>query len=177
MHGTSDMLDQAPGTPTDYQLEPERDAPESPGSGTDRSSGLESLLQELRVLLQGVQVLTGFLIVLPFYQGFAKIERTEQQLYLVTFACSLSSLILFSAPAAQHRLGWPLYDRARFHALATRVIIIGLVPFSLALILGTQLVVSQVFGGLPSILAAVAVGALIAAAWWLFPLLTKNDRA
>jgi hypothetical protein len=170
------MQEQAPGMPTDRQLQRERRAPDSPSSGTDRSGGLESLLQELRVLLQGVQVLTGFLIVLPFYQAFAKIERTEQWVYLVTFACSLSSLILFSAPAAQHRLNWPLHDRARFHALATRVIIIGLVPFSLALILGTQLVVSQVFGGLPSLLAAVTVGVLIAAAWWLFPVLTKSDR-
>ncbi|MGZ6304848.1 MAG: DUF6328 family protein [Ktedonobacterales bacterium] len=177
MHRTRDMQEQAPGTPTDRQLQRERRAPDSPSSGTDRSSGLESLLQELRVLLQGVQVLTGFLIVLPFYQAFANIDRKEQWVYLVTFACSLSSLILFSAPAAQHRLEWPLYDRARFQVLATRMIIIGLVPFSLALILGTQLVVSQVFGGLPSMLAAVAVGALIAAAWWLFPLLTKNDRA
>jgi hypothetical protein len=143
----------------------------------DRSGSLESLLQELRVLLQGVQVLTGFLIVLPFYQGFASIDRVEQWVYFVTFACSLSSLILFSAPAAQHRLEWPRYERARFQVLATRMIIIGLVPFSLALILATELVVSQVFGDLPALLAAVRVGALIGIAWWLFPLLTKNDRA
>src|SRR3954447_3902619 len=114
MHRTRDMQEQAPGTPTDRQLQRERRVPDSPSAGTDRSSGLESLLQELRVLLQGVQVLTGFLIVLPFYQAFAKIDRKEQWVYLVTFACSLSSLILFSAPAAQHRLEWPLYDRARF---------------------------------------------------------------
>jgi hypothetical protein len=106
------MHDGAAEPPTDHQPSLKGEASERPRPGTDRSSSLESLLQELRVLLQGVQVLTGFLIVLPFYQGFATIARTEQWVYLVTFACSLSSLILFSAPAAQHRLEWPLYDRA-----------------------------------------------------------------
>jgi hypothetical protein len=57
------------------------------------------------------------------------------------------------------------------------MIILGLVPLSLALILATQLVVAQVVGGLPAVLAGVAVGALIGAAWWLFPLPTKNDCA
>jgi hypothetical protein len=137
---------------------------------------LDSLLQELRVLLQGVQVLTGFLIVLPFSQNFARIDQTEKWIYLVTFACALCSLILFSAPAAQHRLEWPLSDRGRFQVLATRMIIIGLVPFSLALILATQLVVSQVFGAGPALVASVLVGALIVGAWWLFPRVTKTDR-
>jgi len=131
----------------------------------------------LRVLQQGVQVLTGFLIVLPFYQAFGQINGAEKVVYIVTFACSLCSLILFSAPAAQHRLEWPHYDRARFKLLATRMIILGLVPLSLALILATQLVVAQVVGGLPAVLAGVAVGALIGAAWWLFLLLTENDCA
>ena len=90
------------------------------------------LLQELRVLLQGAQVLTAFLIVLPFYSAFASLLPVEKWVYLVTFTCSLSSLILLSAPAAQHRLEWPLRDRAHFKRFATRMVIIGLVPLSLA---------------------------------------------
>lgn len=129
------------------------------------------------MLQQGVQVLTGFLIVLPFYQDFGRLGGAEKRVYLVTFACSLCSLILFSAPAAQHRLAWPRYDRARFKVLATRMIIIGLIPLSLSLILATQLVVSQVLGGLPAMLAAAGAAVVIIAAWWLFPFVTRNDRA
>jgi hypothetical protein len=94
----------------------------------------------------------------------------------VTFACALCCLILFSAPSAQHRLEWPLRDRARFKLLATRMIIAGLVPLSLAFVLATQVVVPQVLAGLPALFAALGVGAVIAAAWWLFPVLTKHDR-
>lgn len=135
-----------------------------------RAGDLGDLLQELRVLLPGVQVLTGFLIVLPFYQGFTQIAPVEKGVYLVTFACSLLALVLFSAPAAQHRLEWPLRDRAQFKRYATHVIIVGLVPLSVALILTTQLVVAVVLGGLVGLLAAGAVAVLIGTSWWLFPL-------
>src|SRR5215831_10876771 len=65
------------------------------------AGNLSDMLQELRVLLQGAQVLTGFLIILPFYQGFPSLSSTQHTVYLATFGCALASLIIFSAPAAQ----------------------------------------------------------------------------
>jgi len=187
------MCDEAQGAPIDHQPSRDTSLPELARPDLNQSGGLDSLLQELRVLLQGVQVLTGFLIVLSFYQDFAGVDLVEKWVYLVTFACSLCCLILFSAPAAQRRLERPSYDRARFKLLATRMIVIGLVPFSLALVLATQFVVARILGGPPAVLAGAAVAALagaavaalagaavaalIGAAWWLFPLLTKHDRA
>lgn len=171
------MHDQPPIQHTDQQQPSGRSGQQRLNSDPNQSGGLEHLLLELRVLLQGVQVLTGFLIVLPFYPDFARITLVEKWVYLTTFACALCSLILFSAPAAQHRLEWPLVDRVRFKVLATRMIIIGLVPFSLALILATQLVVAQVLGTVPALFACGAVAALIGAVWWLFPLLTRQKMA
>jgi len=144
------------------------------GESASQMGNLSDLLQELRLLLQGVQVLTGFLIILPFYQGFAAINLTEKWIYLATFACSLSSLILFSAPAAQHRLEWPLRDRAQFKRFATMMIIIGLVPFSLALMLATQLIVAQILGGLAGLIAAAIVAMLLGIVWWFFPLAVRR---
>src|SRR4051794_18927871 len=86
---------------------------------------LGDLLQELRILLQGAQVLTAFLIVLPFNQGFAEINESEKWVYLATFFCSICPLVLFTAPAAHHRLQRPLNDRAGFKQFATRMIIVG----------------------------------------------------
>lgn len=137
---------------------------------------LSDLLQELRVLLQGVQVLTGFLIILPFYQGFAHIDPIEKGVYLATFACSLASLIVFSAPAAQHRLEWPLRDRGKFKQFATRMIILGLVPSTLALILATQLVVSQILDRQTGVVASVMVFIMLGGLWWLLPLEARRRR-
>jgi hypothetical protein len=132
---------------------------------------LTDLLGELRVLLPGAQTLTAFLVILPFNSGFAEINGTEKAVYAITFLCSLISLICFTAPAAQHRLQRPLRDRPGFKALATRLIIAGLVPLSIALVLACQLVLSQVITPLwvswaAAGLLTVAIGVL----WWIMPL-------
>lgn len=136
---------------------------------------LTDLISELRVLLPGTQTLTAFLIILPFNPGFSEIRNEEKAVYIVTFLCSLISLILFVAPAAHHRLQRPLRDRERFKNYATRFIIAGLVPLSIALVLATQLVMSTVLGGrwIPWSISGV-LALLLLVAWWVFPKLTHN---
>jgi len=140
-----------------------------PAEKEPEAGNLSDMLQELRVLLQGVQVLTGFLIILPFYQSFRALSKTQHAVYLATFGCTLASLIIFSAPAAQHRLQWPLRDRAKFKEFSTRMIVFGMIPLSLALILGADLVVTQVLGDVFGIIAAILAAIAIAGLWWLFP--------
>ena len=129
---------------------------------------------DLGDLLQGAQVLTAFLVVLPFSAGFDDLSQAERWVYVATFALSVLSLVLFSAPAAQHRLTRPLVQRERFKDMATRFMIAGLVAVSIALVLATQLVVSQVVGVPWSLFWAsvVAVGVLVF--WWVFPLQKRH---
>jgi accessory gene regulator protein AgrB len=136
---------------------------------------LADMLQELRVLLQGTQVLTAFLIILPFNQGFGQIDEAEKWVYLATFVSSLTALVFFTAPAAQHRLARPIVHRERFKNFATRMMVIGLVPLSVSLVLSSQLVVSQVFGVAPSLVVAGIVLVLIAVVWWVLPLARKEE--
>ena len=135
-----------------------------------REDDLGDLLQEMRVLLQGAQVLTAFLVVLPFSAGFDDLSEAERWVYVATFALSVLSLVLFSAPAAQHRLTRPLVQRERFKDMATRFMIAGLVAVSIALVLATQLVVSQVVGVPWSLFWASVVGVGVLILWWVFPL-------
>src|SRR5688572_9888347 len=135
---------------------------------------LNDLLQEIRVLLQGVQVMTAFLVILPFSQGFDKLIEVQKWVYIATLICSMAGLILFSAPAAHHRLSRPLMDREKFKNFSTRMIIIGLIPSSLALVLATQLVVSQVIGNIASLIIAGIIALLIGIVWWVLPLAQKQ---
>jgi hypothetical protein len=135
------------------------------------------MLQELRVLIPGVQVLTGFLLILPFNQGFAQIALAEKWVYLSAFLCGVVSLILLTAPAAQHRIERPLRDPARFKQYATRMTIIGLIPLSLALILTTQLIVAHTVGTGISLVMMAGVAALLLAIWWIWPLIVRARRA
>jgi hypothetical protein len=151
----------------------------SPDADEHSPADLSDLLEELRILLQGTQVLTAFLIILPFQQGFPQIQPHERWIYLATFVCSVSSLVLFSAPAAQHRLERPLRslsERVRFKVSATRLTITGLIPFSLALPLATHLVVTVVLGATAALATAALVAVLIGALWWAVPLAARQRR-
>jgi hypothetical protein len=137
---------------------------------------LSDMLSELRILLPGAQMLTAFLIVLPFNGGARQIIQAERPVFLATFFFALSSLVLLSAPAIQHRLMRPLVNRSRFKRAATRQIVAGSFALALAFILGTNLVMSEVFGPLPGVLASAATGLLIAGLWWLLPLYLKRKH-
>src|ERR1700730_12574350 len=63
-----------------------------------------SLLQELRVVQTGVQLLTGFLLTLPFQARFDGLNATMRVIYLATVGCSIAATVLLEAPVAMHRL-------------------------------------------------------------------------
>lgn len=130
---------------------------------------LTDLLGELRVLLPGAQLLSAFLITLPFNSGFANIVNSEKSIFLATFILSILSLVLLSAPAVQHRVIRPLNDRAGFKRLANREIIAGAVLLGMALTLATQLVLSTVFGHLVGISFASLTGGTLVVLWWVLP--------
>src|ERR1700757_4492576 len=75
-----------------------------------------SLLQELRVTQTGVQLLTGFLLTLPFQQRFDQLGGSVHVVYLVTVACSIGSTVFLVAPVAMHRL---LFRRHRLRTLVS----------------------------------------------------------
>ena len=128
------------------------------------------LLGEVRVLLSGVQTLNAFLILLPFNGGFEEVGAVGKGVYGVTFVCSLISLVLFTTPAAYHRLNRPLPDREEFNRMANRFMVAGLVPLYVALPLTAQLVFSEVVAT-PwlSWCVAAAFGVLIVVVWWAIP--------
>lgn len=153
-------------------------APEERDNDTqsdERDDGdFSDMLSEMRILLPGAQMLSAFLIILPFNGGFAKIVHLEKLLFLATFLFSLASLVLLSAPAIQHRLLRPLKDRARFKRIATRQIVAGAFALAIALVLGTDLVMSEVFGATIGLLVAALMGLLILVAWWLMPVYLRR---
>lgn len=168
---TSDGRPRQAPAPTEATASAEAATTTANGESDWGDGDLGDLLQELRVLLPGAQTLTAFLIILPFNAGFSQIQQQEKLIYLATFLCSVCSLVLFTAPAAQHRLQRPLRDREEFKNTATRMIIAGMVPLSAALILATHLVIAQVLESLwIAWIAAGVVAGLIGLVWWLHPI-------
>ncbi len=137
---------------------------------------LSDMLSELRILLPGAQMLTAFLIILPFSGGLAQRQPSEKMLFLATFVLALTSLVLLTAPAIQHRLMRPLNDRGRFKRVATRQIVAGSFTLALAFTLGTNLVISTVFGVLIGAVAAALTALVIVCIWWALPMYLKRTH-
>ena len=61
------------------------------------------LMQELRVMQTGAQILAAFLVVLPFQTGFTALGHAERTFYLVLLVFSALLIILLVTPVAVHR--------------------------------------------------------------------------
>jgi len=133
------------------------------------------LLNEIRLLLPGTLLLVAFLIALPFNSGYTRVSQFDNAVYVAMFLCAILSLLLFAAPAAQHRLMSPLRDRAAFKRAVNRQVIIGLIPLSIAITLASYLVISDVVGAPAAAIVASIVGLAIAMLWWIVPL-NKRQR-
>jgi hypothetical protein len=62
------------------------------------------LLQELRVTQTGVQILTGFLLTVPFSARWTDLESHQVTLYLAVLCSAVVTTALVVAPVAFHRV-------------------------------------------------------------------------
>lgn len=90
------------------------------------------LLQELRVVQTGVQLLTGFLLTLPFQQRFTALSEYPRGVYLVTVALSVASTIFLIAPVSMHRAVFRQHARRALVSAGHRCALGGLALLSLA---------------------------------------------
>ena len=67
---------------------------------------LFELLNELRVILPGVQVLIAFLLMVPFTQRFPDLDDLETGVFYMTLLCPAVATALLIAPSAHHRMLW-----------------------------------------------------------------------
>ncbi|MFE3228204.1 DUF6328 family protein [Nocardia sp. NPDC059228] len=128
-----------------------------------------SLMQELRVVQTGVQLLTGFLLTIPFQNRFGTLSEPLRVLYLVIVAASIGATICLVAPVAAHRM---LFRRHRIENVvnaAHRYAIVGLGLFGIALTGVAVLIFHTVGGTWAGIVAGIVFGSLFTAIWVIHP--------
>jgi Family of unknown function (DUF6328) len=136
-----------------------------------------SLLQELRVAQTGVQLLTGFLLTLPFQQRFDGLSAGMRDVYLATVACSVGSTVLLVAPVGMHRLLFRRHRLKTLVATAHKCAISGLVLLGAALV-GVVTVIFNVVGGTTAGWIAATCAALgLLFFWALVPLWQRRADA
>ncbi|MEB4207514.1 DUF6328 family protein [Mycobacterium sp. 94-17] len=135
-----------------------------------------SLLQELRVVQTGVQLLTGFLLTLPFQQRFDVLGPAMRVVYLATVVSAVCATVLLIAPVAMHRA---LFRRHRLQVLvsaAHRCAFAGLVLLGLAVVGLTTIIFAAVAGYRVGLVAGACALPLFTFFWWVLPLALRRHR-
>jgi hypothetical protein len=132
---------------------------------------LGELIQELRSLIPGAEVLFGFLLAISFTAEFSALGDLERYVYYGTLVSTAIALVLFLAPAAHHRLRFREGDKDYLLRKANREVIAGTIASSLALTGVLFLVSERAFGLAEAIAASVAFFAFVAWRWWSYALL------
>jgi hypothetical protein len=135
-----------------------------------------NLLQELRVAQTGVQLLTGFLLTLPFQQRFDLLDGTMRVVYLATVGCSVAATVLLIAPVGMHRLLFRQHRLAALVSAAHRCAYGGLVLLGLAMVGVTVVVFHAVAGATAGVVAGLVSFVAFASLWMIVPLLMRSNR-
>lgn len=127
------------------------------------------LLEELRTILPGAQVLFAFLLTVPFAARFSEVDHLERIVFALSLGGVAVATILFFAPAAYHRVARHTDRRLRLR-FGVRVIRAGLGFLGLSMVLAVFVVVRFLFNS--TLLAggvALSALALITTTWLLIP--------
>jgi O-antigen/teichoic acid export membrane protein len=129
---------------------------------------LIELLNELRVVMPGVQLLFGFLLTVPFQQRFGEVTDFQKAVYFATLLLTAGSAACLMAPSAFHRLTFREHQKPYLVDLATRQTIAGLVLVALAMTGAVMLLTDVLFGAV--VVAVVTAGTAAVFCWLWFGL-------
>jgi MFS family permease len=120
------------------------------------------LLQELRVVQTGIQILFAFLLTLPFSNGFPRATQFQKDVYVVALLAAAFSTAMIIAPVAFHRALFRQGRKPELVRYAHRMLTGGLV-FLLISMVSSVLLVTDFILSRPVAWTLSAV----AAAWFL----------
>ena len=145
---------------------------ETKGERLDRE--LIELLQELRVVIPGVQVLLAFLLTAPFQQRFAQLSGSMRNAFFGSIACATLATAFLIAPSAHHRLRWRAGEKERLVRVGNRMAIVGTVFLAAAIVLALYVITDVLFTTDLAVLTALAALVLFGVLWYVVPMVGRS---
>jgi sorbitol-specific phosphotransferase system component IIC len=133
------------------------------------------VLQELRVMQTGIQILFASMLTLPFTNRFEHISQLQRGVYVGTLIASAAATAFLIAPVSLHRLMGEGYKPqvVRAAAVMTKA---GLAMLLLAVAGAVFLVLDLVVGATWAGVVAAVLAVLYIGLWYVVPLLDKLRR-
>ena len=151
------------------------DRHETPTERLDRNWA--EILQELRVTQTGIQILTGFLLTVPFQQRFTELSTEQRGFYLVLVLLAAVTTGIMVAPVSLHRMLFRRHAKSTLVTGADRLLRVGLAFLALTVSGVVLLVFDVVTTRGAALTASLLLLAGLVAAWFVLPaLLARASR-
>jgi hypothetical protein len=144
---------------------------ETPEERADRN--WNEVLQELRVLQTGTQILTGFLLALAFQPAFADLSDTQRVVYLALVVLSAISSIVALAPVALHRVLFQQRAKPAVVSYGHVALITALLTVSVLVVGVVAFVFDVVLDGAAAWWALIPLALLILVLWLVVPAIMR----
>ncbi len=146
------------------------DADRHPGRSEEEQERLNrqmlELLNELRVAMPGVQVLFGFLLTVPFQQGWRRVNEFQENVYFVTLIAAAVATAFLIAPSAYHRMTFEHHEKANIIQIGTAQMLVGLLALAIAMNGAVLFVTDVLFDSGTTVVAIVCLAALYFTLWF-----------
>ncbi|MBV9334259.1 MAG: hypothetical protein JO243_00060 [Solirubrobacterales bacterium] len=135
---------------------------------------LAELLQEVRVVQTGVQILFGFLLTIAFQPKFEKLSGFQKGVYLGTLVAAATTLIMLTAPTSWHRILFRQGDKEHLVRVANRFTVLGLAAMGFTMV-GVVLLLSDIaFTPALTVVITAATVIVCSVLWYVLPLARRR---
>src|SRR3954469_19103280 len=142
-------------------------APHRDETDTERlDRNLIELLQEVRVVQTGVQVLFAFLLTVPFSSRFDTITGFQRGAYFAALIGTTAASVLLIAPTALHRILFRMGQKEYMVEMSNRLALAGLASTAVAMVAAMLLVSDVMFGMAAAIAIAAGTAAAFGIVWY-----------
>jgi hypothetical protein len=148
---------------TNKQLRPG----ESEAQRLDRN--FSDILQELRVVQTGVQILFAFLLSLAFYERFTQLTPTQRNVYFVTLLFAVLAAVVLVAPVGAHRMLFRQAQKDQVVQASNRFAVVGLCLVMLSVAGAIWVIADYLYGRVLSVSVAAGVIVLSSLLWFVLP--------
>lgn len=151
-------------------------APSNPRSGRDETElerddrNLVELLQEVRVVQTGVQILFGFLLTVAFQPKFEKLSSFQKADYFGTLVAAATTLIMLTAPTSWHRILFRQGDKEHLVKVANRFTVVGLAAMGCTMVGVVMLLSDIAFPTAATVIITAAAVITCSVTWYVMPL-------
>lgn len=129
----------------------------------------DEILQELRVIQTGTQILTGFLLAAVFQSRFSDLDDYQRTVYACLVVVTILTTVMGLAPVSLHRVLFRHRAKATIVASTDRLLQFTMGGVAITLAGTAMLIFDFVFGRVGGVLAGAGVLVVVSMLWIVLP--------